>query len=57
MQWFVDKNEGIVFGASPMSMLKRYGLDGILYISVDYDSMFETFKQTQWPAYNQALYF
>ena len=46
MQWFVDKNEGIVFGASPMSMLKRYGLDGILYISVDYDSMFETFKQT-----------
>ena len=27
-------------------MLKRYGLDGILYISVEYDSMFETFKQT-----------
>ena len=46
MQWFVDKNEEIVFGVSPMSMLKRYGLDGILYISVEYDSMFETFKQT-----------
>ena len=41
-----DKNEEIVFGVSPMSMLKRYGLDGILYISVEYDSMFETFKQT-----------
>lgn len=46
MQWFVDKNEGIVFLASPMSMLARYGLDGILYISVDYDSMFEAFEQT-----------
>lgn len=46
MQWFVNKNEEIVFGVSPMSMLKRYGLDGILYISVEYDSMFETFKQT-----------
>lgn len=46
MQWFVDKNGEIVFGVSPMSMLKRYGLDGILYISVEYDSMFETFKQT-----------
>lgn len=47
MQWFVDKNEEIVFGVSPMSMLKRYGLDGILYISVEYDSMFETFKFKQ----------
>ena len=46
MQWFVNKNEEIVFGVSPMSMLKRYGLDGILYIGVEYDSMFETFKQT-----------
>ena len=42
MQWFVNKNEEIVFGVSPMSMLKRYGLDGILYIGVEYDSMFET---------------
>ena len=41
-----SKNEEIVFGVSQMSMLKRYGLDGILYISVEYDSMFETFKQT-----------
>lgn len=46
LQWFVDKEEGIVFLASPMSMLARYGINGILYISVEYDSMFEAFEQT-----------
>ena len=56
MQWFVDKNEGIVFLASPMSMLSRYGLDGILYISVDYDSMFEAFEQTLQNNYGVVIF-
>ena len=44
---FVNKNEEIVFGGKPMSMLKRYGLDGIfVQLALRYDSMFETFKQT-----------
>lgn len=55
-QWFVDKNEGIVFLASPMSMLSRYGLDGILYISVDYDSMFEAFEQTLQNNYGVVIF-
>ena len=56
MQWFVDKSEGIVFLASPMSMLSRYGLDGILYISVDYDSMFEAFEQTLQNNYGVVIF-
>ena len=56
MQWFVNKKEGIVFLASPMSMLARYGLDGILYISVDYDSMFEAFEQTLQNNYGVVIF-
>ena len=45
-QWFVDKENDIVFLASPMSMLMRDGIFGILYISVEYESIFEAFEQT-----------
>ena len=56
MQWFVNKSDGVVFLASPMSMLARYGLDGILYISVDYDSMFEAFEQTLQNNYGVVIF-
>ncbi len=56
MQWFVDKSEGIVFLASPMSMLEHYGMEGILYISVDYDSMFEAFEQTLQNNYGVVIF-
>lgn len=45
-RWFVSREEGLVFLASPMNMLLRYDLEGILYISVEYDSVFESFGQT-----------
>ncbi len=56
MQWFVNKSDGVVFLASPMSMLARYGLDGILYISIDYDSMFEAFEQTLQNNYGVVIF-
>lgn len=46
IHWYVDKENHKAFSASKMAMLDRYGMTGVLYISVDYDSVFEPFNQS-----------
>lgn len=55
-QWFAEPQNGIVFQASPMNMLMRYGLEGILYISVEYDSIFQAFEQTLQNNYGVVIF-
>ncbi len=44
--WYVDKVNKKVFSVSKMAMLDRYKMTGVLYISIDYDSVFEPFEQS-----------
>lgn len=44
--WFVDKENKQTFSCRSMPSLKKVGYDGILYISVDYNSLFESFRNT-----------
>ncbi len=45
IHWYIDKENHIAFSASKMAMPERYGITGILYISVNYDSIFEPYNQ------------
>lgn len=44
--WYVDKENNSVFSVSKLVLLDRYGIEGILYIDVEYDKVFEPFSQT-----------
>lgn len=46
IHWYIDKEQEIAFSASKMSLLERNGMTGVLYISIDYNSVFESFEQT-----------
>ena len=39
--WYVDKEEGIAFCARRSAMLKKNGVIGLFYVSVNYDKLFE----------------
>lgn len=43
--WFADAGKKTVFSSRNMSMLKQCDCEGILYINVDYNSMFSNFSQ------------
>ena len=44
--WYVDMDRRQVFSASRLVLLNRLGIDGVLFINVDYDKAFEAFSQT-----------
>ena len=44
--WYVDMDRRQVFSASRLILLNRLGIDGVLFINVDYDKAFEAFSQT-----------
>lgn len=44
--WYVNMDEHQVFSASRLVLLNRLGIDGVLYINIDYDKIFEPFSQT-----------
>ncbi|MBQ8823267.1 MAG: histidine kinase [Lachnospiraceae bacterium] len=46
IRWFVDRQEKQAFAARRMPTLDEYQLTGILYISVDYDTLFAPFENT-----------
>ncbi len=46
IRWFVDKHLGQAFAARRMPTLEEYNLTGILYINVDYDTLFAPFENT-----------
>lgn len=44
INWFVQKSDSRVFSARNMPAIQAAGSKGILYIEVDYDKLFESFK-------------
>ena len=44
--WYVDMDKKQVFSVSRLVLLNRLGIDGVLFINVDYDKAFEAFSQT-----------
>lgn len=44
--WYVDMDKKQVFSVSRLALLNRLGIDGVLFINVDYDKAFEAFSQT-----------
>lgn len=46
IRWFVDRTEKQAFSARRMPTLDEYHLTGILYINVDYDTLFAPFENT-----------
>lgn len=44
--WYVDMDRRQVFSTSRLVLLNRLGIDGVLFINVDYDKAFEAFSQT-----------
>lgn len=43
--WYVDKEEGKVISVRRMPLLEQMGTKGLLYIEVDYDTLFAPFEQ------------
>lgn len=41
--WYINGAENTVFSANKISMLERNNLKGVLYISIDYDSVFKAY--------------
>lgn len=46
IRWFVDREKKQAFSAHRMPILKEYNLTGILYVNVDYDTLFAPFENT-----------
>ena len=46
IRWFVDREAKQAFAARRMPTLDEYNLTGILYINVDYDTLFAPFENT-----------
>ncbi len=44
--WYVDMDKKQVFSVSRLVLLNRLGVDGVLFINVNYDKAFEAFSQT-----------
>lgn len=42
--WFVDKDKNIAFSCSNMLLLKKEKCKGILYTSINYNTLFESFR-------------
>ena len=45
-KWFVNKDKEQAFSARRIPTLDEYGLTGILYIDIDYDTLFAPFETT-----------
>lgn len=43
--WYVDMDKKQVFSVSRLALLNRLGIDGVLFINVDYDKAFEAFRR------------
>ncbi|MBQ7918351.1 MAG: histidine kinase [Lachnospiraceae bacterium] len=46
IRWFVDQQNGQAFAARRMPTLDEHNLTGVLYINVDYDTLFASFENT-----------
>lgn len=53
--WYADLESGKAFSAGKMAILDRIGLTGILYIDVDYEMLFEPFKQNIFDNYGVII--
>lgn len=62
IQWYVDKDKQIAYSVRKMPMLDRQGVEGILYIEIDYQDIFQSYSLGEFSDYdlfvlqnNQAL--
>lgn len=45
IHWYIDRENDIAFSATTVSSLSRYDMEGVIYASVDYNSLFRAFDQ------------
>ncbi len=46
IHWYVDQINKKAFSATKVASLSRYNMEGILYVSLDYDALFQAFDQS-----------
>ena len=46
IHWYVDEKAGIAYSVCKMAMLDQYHVKGVLYLSIDYDSVFRPFRES-----------
>lgn len=52
IQWYVDKDNQIAYSVRKMPMLDRQGVEGILYIEIDYQDIFQSYSLGEFSDYD-----
>ena len=52
IQWYVDKDNQIAYSVRKMAMLDRQGVEGILYIEIDYQDIFQSYSLGEFSDYD-----
>ena len=52
IQWYVDKDKQIAYSVRKMPMLDRQGVEGILYIEIDYQDIFQSYSLGEFSDYD-----
>lgn len=51
-QWYVDRNQDIVFLVRKMPLLAREGVEGVLYIELDFSDVFKHYYSSEFADYD-----